>query len=80
MNKIQIKKCYPYNLYEVRTVLNKLFILSWIEIPYFSSLKNLVNLKKLVILRDGSVNLEELDMKNQIKDLQKALPNCEIFY
>jgi hypothetical protein len=77
MNKIQIKKCYPYNLYGA--LIHKLLFIPWNRFSDITPLKNLVNLEILDLsinqISDISslrnlANLRELDLyNNQVTDI-----------
>jgi Leucine-rich repeat (LRR) protein len=91
MNKIQIKKCYPYILYKLEHSLD----LSNQQISNISFLRDLLILNDLNLetnfISDISplqslTNLESIYLSHnpisryQIDELKKVLPNCVIYY
>ena len=91
MNKIQIKKCYPYG---DKSLYRKILWLPNDKITDISFLKNLISLEKLSFfckqISDISplknlVNLKQLCLfdhpsQQQFDELKKYLPNCKIQY
>jgi Leucine-rich repeat (LRR) protein len=96
MNKIQIKKCFPYNQRNMGHSFHlRLLFFADCQIKDISLFGNFISVSRMYLVSNrivdltplkNLVNLKELNLsvnpisQQQIDELKKALPNCHISF